>query len=506
VQVSWTVIPDQASLGDGAWCWFADPRAVRFSGLHRRTYVGWVARNGDITIAAYDHDSLVRTTAVLAREVQVDDHATPAIQVLPDGHVRVYWSKHAAGDMWYRTSLAPEDVTAWGPLRRVPTNVAGGYAYTYPNPVHLSAEAATYLFWRGGNFNPTFSVQADGQESWTTARNFILRPGERPYVKVASNGTDKIAFAYTDAHPAELDDVDIHYVEYRAAGGESPAGLYTAGGRRVGSLGEPIAPTDGDTVYDPPHKTWIHDVALDAEGRPALVFAAFPTPADHRYVYARWNAGTWEVHEIVAAGASISEDGREPFYSGGITLDHESPDTVYLSRPVDGVHEIEIWRTPDGGATWTSSAVTAASTEKNVRPISPRGLIPFSTDLGVLWMRGAYPRYVDYRTTILATGGSRAPVADATIAPPTGPAPLTVAFAPRGTTDEDGGVVAYAWDFGDGTQGSGVQAAHTYRHAGTYFPRLTATDDAGATDVFVGEVTVGPSLAHHTSPPPHWAS
>src|SRR3954465_2142560 len=29
------------TMGDGAWCWFADPRGVRFDGLHKRTYVGW---------------------------------------------------------------------------------------------------------------------------------------------------------------------------------------------------------------------------------------------------------------------------------------------------------------------------------------------------------------------------------------------------------------------------------------------------------------------------------
>jgi len=114
LQVGWTIVPDQGTLGDGAWCWFADPRAVRFSGLRRRTYVGWTAQNGDIEIAAYDHDSLVRTTARLGNETPVDDHNNPAIQILPDGRVRVYWSEHGGAELWYRTSLAPEDITAWG--------------------------------------------------------------------------------------------------------------------------------------------------------------------------------------------------------------------------------------------------------------------------------------------------------------------------------------------------------------------------------------------------------
>ncbi len=490
-QVSWTIVPEESTLGDGAWSWFGDPRAVRFNGMHRRTYVGWSAGNGDIEIAAYDHDSLVRTTARVGTE-RKDDHNNPAIQILPDRRVRVYWSYHGGPQLWYRTSKDPEDITSWGPLERVGTTTAGEHGYSYPNAVHLDAEGATYLFWRGGNWNPTFSVQADGQDAWRPAANVVYLAGQRPYMKVASNGVDRIAFAYTDAHPAELEDVNIHYAEYRAG---PDAGLYTAAGRRIGALGDPVPPTAGDMVYDPPFKTWIHDVAFDGDGRPVVVFAGFPTDDDHRYFYARWTGTAWEVHEMVAAGGSIQEDPGQPYYSGGLTLDHESPDTVYLSRNVDGVFEVETWRTPDGGATWTSTAITAASHENNVRPVSPRGLIPFSGDLGVIWMRGAYPHYMTYQTsitTILATGGNLAPVASAKLTPTDGPGPLTVVLDASASTDDDGHVTSYRWDFGDGTGDAGERTTHTFREPGTYFPRLTVTDDAGASDVYVSEVTVGP--------------
>ena len=29
-----------------AWSWFGDPRAVYHEGAHRRTYTGWVSRDG----------------------------------------------------------------------------------------------------------------------------------------------------------------------------------------------------------------------------------------------------------------------------------------------------------------------------------------------------------------------------------------------------------------------------------------------------------------------------
>ncbi len=43
------------------------------------------------------------------------------------------------------------------------------------------------------------------------------------------------------------------------------------------------------------------------------------------------------------------------------------------------------------------------------------------------------------------------------------------------------GIVAYSWDFGDNSQGSGVTATHTYANAGTYTAKLTVQDAAGNT-------------------------
>ena len=144
---------ERASLGDGAWSWFADPRAVRFSGDHRRTYVGWTSQNGDIKVAAYDHDSLIRTTARVGNERR-DDHNNPAIQILPDRRVRVYWSFHGGTELWYRTSLAPEDITAWGPLERVGTTTAGEHGYTYPNPVTSAPRAGPTCSGEAGTGTP----------------------------------------------------------------------------------------------------------------------------------------------------------------------------------------------------------------------------------------------------------------------------------------------------------------------------------------------------------------
>ncbi|WPB73759.1 glycoside hydrolase family 44 protein [Archangium violaceum] len=79
------------------------------------------------------------------------------------------------------------------------------------------------------------------------------------------------------------------------------------------------------------------------------------------------------------------------------------------------------------------------------------------------------------------TSGNPPPVADATATPSSGTAPLVVSLSGAGSTDSNGTIVSYVWDFGDGQQGTGLTQSHTYSQPGTYTATLTVTDDGGAT-------------------------
>ena len=67
---------------------------------------------------------------------------------------------------------------------------------------------------------------------------------------------------------------------------------------------------------------------------------------------------------------------------------------------------------------------------------------------------------------------------------------LSVEVDASGSSDSDGSVEAYAWDFGDGEDGTGRTASHTFAQAGSYSVRLTVTDDDGATGTVTHEVVV----------------
>ncbi|HEY8472170.1 MAG TPA: BNR-4 repeat-containing protein [Natronosporangium sp.] len=381
----------------GAWCWFGDPRAVHVAGEHRRTYVGFIDRYGQVKVVQYDHRTDRLAAATVARGLPVDDHSNPSILVQPDHRIVVFWSGHNGPAMYYRRSVAPADVSAWGPLRTVPVNTPGDHGYTYPNPVALPAEAdALYLFWRGGNFNPTFAVHTG--DGWSPARTLVSVPGQRPYLKVASNHRDTLHFAFTDGHPRNVN-TSIYYMYYR------DGHLHRADGAVIGPIGAPVVPAQASLVYDAAGaaasgRAWIHDLAVGRDGHPVLGYATFPTECDHRYRYARWTGDGWFDRELTPAGGAISEDPTEPHYSGGITISSADPDTLLLSRRIDGVHEIERWRTADLGQTWHRDQLTWHSTEPNLRPVTPRGLTGTGS-FSAIWMTGRYPAYTDFRTRIV---------------------------------------------------------------------------------------------------------
>jgi PKD repeat protein len=67
---------------------------------------------------------------------------------------------------------------------------------------------------------------------------------------------------------------------------------------------------------------------------------------------------------------------------------------------------------------------------------------------------------------------------------------LSCSFDGGASSDPDGMIEAYSWDFGDGTSGSGQSVVHTYAQAATYTVTLTVTDNSGATAAASQAVTL----------------
>jgi len=85
---------------------------------------------------------------------------------------------------------------------------------------------------------------------------------------------------------------------------------------------------------------------------------------------------------------------------------------------------------------------------------------------------------------------NQSPTASFTATPTSGVAPLGVSFNASNSSDSDGSIISYAWDFKDGNTGSGQIINHTFSSIGSYSVKLTVTDDKGATDSVTKTITV----------------
>ena len=85
---------------------------------------------------------------------------------------------------------------------------------------------------------------------------------------------------------------------------------------------------------------------------------------------------------------------------------------------------------------------------------------------------------------------NQVPLASFTASPVSGVVPLSVSFDASASSDTDGSITAYAWNFGEGTVATGRTVSHTYTTAGTYSARLTVTDDDGATASVSRDISV----------------
>ena len=112
---------------------------------------------------------------------------------------------------------------------------------------------------------------------------------------------------------------------------------------------------------------------------------------------------------------------------------------------------------------------------------------------------------------IITVGEAGAPTAVINVTPGTsGTAPFEVIFDAYGSSVVSDcsacSIVSYAWNFGDGTTGTGITIEHTYAAAGTYNVILTVTDSNGNTGyasvtITVSEVEV-PTAVISTIPDP----
>lgn len=407
---------------EGAWCWFADPRALTYKsqkGNIHRTYIGYIDVHGNIKATQIDHQNNNKTDEVLVRSYfQPDDHNNPTFLVLPDERVMIFYSRHTDEPcFYYRISQKPGDITTFGKEFRLET----ANNTTYPSPFILSDDPDhIYLCWRGIGWHPTIGrltmPDKEGKTSFDWGPLQIVRSlngqrGVRPYAKYVSNGKDKIYLAYTSTHPDNRTSnwlycsyIDINSRELKDNRGNVLSNLSEDTIHDVDATPEYKNGYPANVVDSTDERDWLWEIRLDENERPVIAMARIcPDKTRHQYYYVRWTGQEWRKTFLAEAGGHFHQSPRyEMCYSAGMALDKSNPNIVYASIPVNGkygnVYELMKFIVNGNGEVIAKEQLTYDSQKNNVRPF----VISNDKDTPrLVWMNG------DYYSWIVSKGQSK---------------------------------------------------------------------------------------------------
>lgn len=394
----------------GAWCWFADPRAVHYqneAGTINRTYIGYIDAHGNIKASQIDHRAQTVNEVLVRSWFQPDDHNNPTFLVLPDERVMVFYSRHTdEACFYYRVSRSKGDITTLGPEMKLDTD----HNTTYPSPFILKDDPDhIYLCWRGIGWHPTVGrltlPDANDRISFDWGPYQMVRSrkglgGTRPYAKYASNGKDKIYLAYTTTHPDNqsvnyiyFNTLDIRSKELKDIKGHSLAIVGSGNLHDVDAVPEYAQAHPFAVVDSTPARNWLWELALDKLEKPVIATVGISDDKQsHDYFYVRWTGEKWQKTFLANAGGHFHQTPNiENCYSGGLAIDKTDPNVVYASVPVNGKHgkvyELKRFTLTDNGTVASEEQTTFDSPKNNVRPYVIDNL-PGTN--GLAWMHGDY--------------------------------------------------------------------------------------------------------------------
>lgn len=406
---------------EGAWCWFADPRALHyenFSGSINKSYIGYIDIHGNIKAMQYDFNTGIKEEVLVRSYFQPDDHNNPTFLVLPDERIMIFYSRHTDERcFYYRISAKKGDITTLGKEYRLETD----HATTYPSPFILSNDPGhIYLCWRGIEWHPTIARLAIPDEEGKTKFNWgprqIIRystdgihpkGGSRPYAKYSSNGKDKIYMTYTTTHPDNENPnwVYFNYIHIPSSDNTSEIILTDVNNKPLSIIDQQVhiirkSPdylTDyPNAVVDHPDscRNWVWEVSKDQQEQPVIAMVRINESKDtHEYFHIKWTGETWKLTFLENGGGHFHQTpGIEKCYSGGMTIDKNDPNVIYCSVPVDGIHgkiyEIKKYTVGKDGFVTNTEQITRNSSKNNIRPYMLSG--SKNTFKQLTWMYGDY--------------------------------------------------------------------------------------------------------------------
>ncbi len=402
---------------EGAWCWFADPRAIHHENADKsinNSYLGYIDVHGNIRAAQYNFNTGERKEVLVRSYFQPDDHNNPTFLVLPDERVLIIYSRHTDEPaFYYRVSKRPGDITDLGEEKCIKT----ANNTTYPSPFILSDDPTHfYLCWRGIGWHPTIAklTLPDANDNVTVEwgpYQMVQSTGARPYAKYYSNGKDKLYFTYTTGHPDNEQPNWVYFNVVDIQATKDASGKVTTNpiltdikGNKLSTIAQGkfnVNKTNEyknaypNTIVEAPSnlRDWVWQIVSDENDNPVIAMVKINGgKSQHEYYYAKWTGNGWRLTDLADGGGKFHSSNTEYCYSGGMAIDPQNVNVVYLSIPTEGTHGkiYEIWKyTLDNNGNITAKEqITKNSEKNNVRPYILQD--SEGTPMRLAWMNGDY--------------------------------------------------------------------------------------------------------------------
>ena len=228
--------------------------------------------------------------------------------------------------------------------------------------------------------------------------------------------------------------------------------------------------------YDVAQYAVINDAAQYLRDKGGILFVAAGNSGTN------YDLGTYpDYGSFVTVGATDQTDTKSSFSSYGAYVDVVAPGSSIYTTKIGGY-------TYATGSSYSSPMVAGLaaliySLNPEFTPAQVESYI-FHTaaDLGTAGNDNMYGQgRIDAGSAIIHandgyTWSNILPVAVASADKISGIAPLVVTFNGNDSIDEDGAIISYQWDFGDGSSANGSEYSHVYNNIGTYNVTLTVTD------------------------------
>jgi PKD repeat protein len=453
-------------------------------------------------------------------EVSIYDRALPATEVA--GH----WSAASgpvdtAPTAAFTTTVTGLSVAFDGTTSKDTEGPIATYAWTFGDGTSGTGASVAHAYTAPGTYQAVLTVTDGAGQSTSTAQAVTVSapPNVAPTADFSSAATD-LSVALDGRASADTDGSVAGWAWDFGDGSTGTGSQTTHAYGAAGSYTVTLTVTDDRGATG----TATRSVAVTAPNKPpTATFTSTPTDlvlavdgsasADADGAVASWAwdfgdggtaTGRTATHTYAAAGTyavklAVTDD-------KGATGTSTTSVTVTAAAPVD--------QPPTAAFTSSVSALTASldgRTSTDADGTVTAWAWDFgdgSTGTGATTSR-TYAAEGTYTVTLTVTddkGVTATTSSTVTVTRPANVAPtatfsiaangLAAAVDASGSTDPDGSITAYSWDFGDGSAAvTGRTATHTYAAAGSYPVTLTVTDDRAGTASTSSTVVVTPVLA-----------